>query len=432
MNSDYERSSYWRATMPALPDRSGRPLPDRADVVVIGGGYTGVAAARRLAQNGASVTLLEADELGSGASTRNGGIVHPGYKYGPRTLAKRYGHDLGRALFAETLDAYRFVRDTIAAERIDCDFRECGYVELAYAPSHVDDLRDAHEGLAWAGVESTIVSRDELGAEVGTTAYHGALVVPVGATVHPAKWFAGLASLATAAGVDLHEGVRARRVRREEKRFIVDTERGSVEAGDVLVATNGYTDGVVPALRRRVIPVKSYIIATEPLPRDVVAELSPRRRAFFDTKNFLYYWHVTADGRMVFGGRASMMPTTLDQTAGILHRGLLAVHPQLAGHRIEYAWGGNVGFTFDRMPHVGRIDGVTYAMGYCGTGVAMSAYLGTRVADWIGGAEPPALQRLRFPIVPAPYEGRPWFLPVVGEYYRLRDRLAARSRPKDG
>ncbi|HEY0442589.1 MAG TPA: FAD-binding oxidoreductase, partial [Candidatus Limnocylindrales bacterium] len=265
--------------------------------------------------------------------------------------------------------------------------------------------------------------------EIGSAAYFGGLAVEGSGTLHPGKWFAGLAGLAAAAGADLHEGVRARRVRRQANgRLIVDTIRGSVEADQVLVATNGYTDGVVPALRRRVIPVGSYIIATEPLPEALVAELSPRGRAFFDTKNFLFYWHISADRRMIFGGRASMLPTTVDRTAEILHRGLLRVHPQLAGYRIDYAWGGNVGFTFDRMPHVGRIGGVSYAMGYCGTGVAMSTYLGTRVADWLGGAAPPALQRLRFPLVPAPYEGRPWFLPVVGEWYRLQDRLAARSQ----
>ena len=131
---------------------------------------------------------------------------------------------------------------------------------------------------------------------------------------------------------------------------------------------------------------------------------------------------------MVFGGRASFIPTSVDRTARILHRGLAEVHPQLATTRIAYAWGGNVGFTFDRMPHVGGLGGVTYAMGYCGTGVVMATYLGARVADWIGGAPAPALSRLGFPLVPAPYEGRPWFLPFAGEWFRLQDRLAARGR----
>ncbi len=221
-----------------------------------------------------------------------------------------------------------------------------------------------------------------------------------------------------------------RAIRRQaDGRFVVETERGAILARDVFVATNGYTDGVAPSLRRRIIPIGSYIIASEPLPEELAHELSPKGRAFFDTKNYLFYWHITADRRMVFGGRASMLPTSIERTAAILHRGLLEVHPQLAGHRIDYAWGGNVGFTFDRMPHVGRTkDGVTYAMGCCGTGVALMTHLGTAVGEWLAGGEAPVLAGLKFPLVPAPYEGRPWFLPIVGEWYRLMDRRSSRSR----
>jgi glycine/D-amino acid oxidase-like deaminating enzyme len=187
----------------------------------------------------------------------------------------------------------------------------------------------------------------------------------------------------------------------------------------------------VPALRRRIIPIGSYIIATEPLPEELAREISPRGRAFFDTKNFLYYWHIAEDRRMIFGGRASFLPTNVDNTAAILYRGMLEVHPQLAGTRVAYAWGGNVGFTFDRMPHVGRQDGVTYAMGCCGTGVALMTAMGTAVGGWLSGGPAPALSRLKFPLVPAPYEGRPWFLPLAGEWFRLQDRLSRRGGSSD-
>jgi glycine/D-amino acid oxidase-like deaminating enzyme len=431
LNPDFERRAFWQATMPELPDRSGRDLPDSADVVVIGGGYTGINAARELARRGVAVTLLEAQTLGFGASTRNGGIVHPGYKWGPRELIRRYGDDTGRALYRETLEGYETVRRLIAEEGIDCDFRERGHLELAYAPSHVRDLEHARESLAFMGVEATLVPRDRIREEIGSDAYYGALAVPNSALVHPGRYFAGLVTAAERAGADLHEGVRARTVRRQaDGRFVVETDRGAILARDVFVGTNGYTDGVVPSLRRRIIPIGSYIIASEPLPEELARELSPNGRSFFDTKNFLYYWHVSADRRMVFGGRASFMPTSIDQTARILHRGLLEVHPQLVGHRIEYAWGGNVGFTFDRMPHVGRTrEGVAFAMGCCGTGVALMTHLGTLAGTWLAGGEAPALARLRFPLVPAPYEGRPWFLPFAGEWFRLQDRLAARTRP---
>jgi len=413
-----------------LPDRSGRTLPDTADVVVIGGGYAGVTAAAELARRGVGVTLLEAETLGWGASTRNGGIVHPGYKWGPRQLVRRFGEVTGAALYDDTLAAYAGVKRLIGEASIDCDFHEVGYVELAHAAAHVRELEQLRASLAERGVPSMVVPREKLHDEIGSDVYHAGLVIPGGGLVHPGRLFAGLAAAADLAGADLHEGVRARTVRRQaDGRFTVETERGAILARDVFIATNGYTDGVAPGLRRRIIPIGSYIIATEPLPDDLVAELSPRGRAFFDTKNFLYYWHVSADKRMVFGGRASMLPTSIDRTARILYGGMTRVHPQLAGRRIDYAWGGNVGFTFDRMPHVGRTsDGVAYAVGCCGSGVALMTHLGTKVGEWLAGGEAPALAALTFPLVPAPYEGRPWFLPIVGEWYRLQDRRAERWR----
>ncbi|HEY7131854.1 MAG TPA: FAD-binding oxidoreductase [Candidatus Limnocylindrales bacterium] len=428
LNGDYERRPYWHATMPALPSRRERPLPDTADVVVIGGGYTGINAARILARSGAAVTLIEAEGLGFGGSTRNGGIVHPGYKWGPQELVDRYGEETGRALFRETLDAYDLVKRLIADEAIDCEFRECGYLDLAWSPAHADELQASVETLRRFGIETTFVPKADLATEIGSTFYHGGLVFPPSGLLHPGKYFAGLATAADLAGADLHEGVRATTIRRQaDGRLVVETSRGAILAKEVVVGTNGYTDGVVPSLRRRIIPIGSYIIATEPLPEELARTISPRGRAFFDTKNFLYYWHVSEDRRMIFGGRASFLPTNVDRSAAILHKGLLQVHPQLAGYRVDYAWGGNVGFTFDRMPHVGRQGGVTYAMGCCGTGVALMTALGAAVGAWLGGGPAPALTNLKFPLVPAPYEGRPWFLPFAGEWFRFQDWLARRG-----
>jgi glycine/D-amino acid oxidase-like deaminating enzyme len=425
LNRDYERRPYWHATMPALPDRGGRDLPDTVDAVVIGGGYTGLAAARALAGKGAKVAVLETRTLGWGASTRNGGIAHPGYKWGPASLAKRYGRDLAARLYGDSVEAVSFLGRTIHENKIEAELRLNGYMELAWSKRDAEEFADEVDTRTAWGTPTRAVPFERLSEEVGTTAYHGGLAIDTGGVLHPGKWFAGLVGLAEQAGADLHEGVRATSIRRQaDGRFVVETTRGAIHARDVLVATNAYTDRAAPAMRRRIIPIGSYIIATEPLPEDLARELSPTGRAYFDTRNFLSYWHVSADRRLIFGGRVSFFPTTVDRTAKLLFKRMLDIHPQVAGYRVEYSWGGKIGMTFDRMPHIGRSNGVMYAMGCCGSGVVLLHWLGTRAGEWMAGGEPPAISKLRFPLVPAPYEGRPWFLPVVGEYYRARDRLA--------
>lgn len=191
-----------------------------------------------------------------------------------------------------------------------------------------------------------------------------------------------------------------------------------------MVATDGYSGPVHPELSRRVIPIGSYIIATAPLEEGLARELIPKNRVMSDTKNLLFYFRLSADHRMVFGGRASFTPTTTVESAQILAQGMRAVFPQLAAVPIEYSWSGTVGFTFDQLPHAGRLDGVHYALGYCGHGVAMATYLGARVGDAIAGrGDLLPFSELGFPTVPF-YRGRPWFLPAVGAYFRLVDRFA--------
>ncbi|HEU4671812.1 MAG TPA: FAD-binding oxidoreductase [Candidatus Limnocylindrales bacterium] len=423
--ADFERRPYWWASMPALPDRRATELPAKADVVVVGGGYTGLAAARALTKAGRSVAVLEAERLGWGASARNGGIVHPGYQFGPRELGRRYGLGRGHELWSDALEAYAHLRDLIAAEAIDCDWDERGHLELAWSKGHATGLEEHVEELREGGVEARWVPKGELRAEIGTDFYAGAAAIEGSAGVHPGKLFVAIARLAERDGAGLHEGARVRRLDVRGPRLVrVETERGTIEAGAVVVATNGYTDGAVPFLRRRILPIGSYIVATEPLSAELAASIAPTGRVFFDSKHFLYYWRLTADRRLVFGGRISFLPTNTTRTSRALVKGMLAVHPQLEGVRVEYAWGGKVGFTFDRMPHAGRRPPIWYALGYCGTGVCLSTYLGMRVGEWLAGTrDAPALANLSFPLVPAPYEGRPWFLPFVGEWYRMRDRV---------
>jgi len=422
-----EERSYWQATMPPTADHRAGTLPDAADVVVIGGGLTGLSAARRSAELGASVVLLEAETLGWGASTRNGGMCHPGFKHSVTVLVAEHGEDKGTAIYRESIDAFEHVRE-LCTTQIEADFVQDGHLLLASTPAAAEAFAASAVALARVDMPAHAVARADLRSEIGTDAYFGGLVVERSAGLHPGKLTAGLARLAGEAGVRLFEDTRALRVRPQaDGRSVVETSRGAIQARDVIVATNGYTGGVTPALRRRLLSIGSYIIVTDPLPADLAAELSPRGRMFFDTKNFLFYWRLTPDNRMLFGGRASMWPTSIARTAEILQRSLVEVHPQLRGTRIAYAWGGRVAFTYDRMVHAGRADGVAYAVGCCGSGVAIMPYLGVKVAEWVGGGAAPELAALRFPLVPAPYEGRAWFLPFAGEYWKAKDRLAARE-----
>jgi glycine/D-amino acid oxidase-like deaminating enzyme len=428
LNGDYERRAYWQATMPPMHPRTGRQLPDTVDVAIVGGGYTGIAAARKLALQGATSVLLEARTLGWGASTRNGGIAHPGFKWAPQTLARRWGPKTARSIYGETLEAAELVFGLIRDNAIDAELRTNGWLELAWGPGHAAEFPEDAAALNEFGARARVVEKDQLLTEIGTPGYHRGLAVDPGGVLHPAKWFAGLVGLAERAGADLHEETPVRSIRKEaDGRFVVETSRGAILARDVLIATNGYTDGAAPSVRRRIVPIGSYIIATEPLPEDLAHELSPTGRAYFDTRNFLSYWHVSADRRLIFGGRVSFLPTSVDRTARLLFKRMLEIHPQVAGYRVEYSWGGKVAMTFDRMPHIGQLGGIMHAVGYSGTGLLMSTYLGTRAAEWLGGGPAPALARLRFPLIPAPFEGRPWFLPMIGEFFRLQDRLALRG-----
>ncbi|TMG13932.1 MAG: FAD-dependent oxidoreductase [Chloroflexi bacterium] len=422
-----EEPYWWRDAAPIrLPQAA---LPTEADVVIIGGGYTGMMAAARLAWRGRSVTVLEQNELGWGASSRNGGMVLPGFKSDPGSLLRRYG-DHGRQLYQATLDAMALVEETIRANQIDCQYAQTGQLYLAHKPAlvrHLDD--EAHILSQQFGLAARVIPRVELASEIGSSRYYGGLLVERSGGLHPAKYFAGLARLARDRGAHLYDHTPATAIeRRHRGGFAVSTPRGRISAGNVLLATNGYSDSIVPSVRRRVIPIGSYIIATEPLTSELAQSAIPNRRMLIDSKNFLYYWRLSADNRMLFGGRASFAPTTIPKARDWLYAAMTRVHPQLRGVRVEHAWSGLVGFTFDRMPHIGRINGVTYALGYCGTGVAMSTYFGQLAADWIAGdALPPFWQR-PFPSMPL-YREKAWFLPALGWYYRTLDGLGGGGLP---
>jgi glycine/D-amino acid oxidase-like deaminating enzyme len=245
--------------------------------------------------------------------------------------------------------------------------------------------------------------------------------------LHPAKLVAGLARAAREAGADLRGATAVLGLEPGGPGHVVETSRGQVRCAEVVVATNGTTDRhVVPWLGRRILGVGSYIIATEPLDGALASAVSPHGRMFFDTRNFLHYWRLSPDGtRVLFGGRTSFAPTSVPRSRDRLYAAMVDIHPQLAGVRVERAWGGQVALTVDRLPHIGRHpgSGVVYAMGYCGTGVALSIHFGRSVGRWLCGAgELPAFARRPWRMVPPPAQV-PWLLPVAGWWYQARDAL---------
>jgi glycine/D-amino acid oxidase-like deaminating enzyme len=413
----------WTETVP--PARfPACPLPRSTDVAIVGGGYTGLAAARALARRGADAVVLERHTLGWGASSRNGGFVLPGYKLEMEELAERVGAERAGRMFQLSLEAIRFLTDLISGEGIACDFARCGAVTLAAKPSHMKGLTQSSRFMRdQLGYETELLGRDELAQEIGSSRYHGGLMDPGGCSLQPAKYVEGLARAAERAGAKLVEGAEVTVIRRTPTGFEVTTSRGAVQAREVLAATNGYTPAALAALRRRVIPIGSNQIATAPLAEEQARRLVPRGRVFSDTKNLLYYFRLSPDRRMVFGGRASFTPIGMKRIAGILADGMKEVFPELTGVPIEYAWSGKVAYPIDHLPHAGRLDGVHYAMGYCGHGVALATYLGNRMGEVLAGSgEIPDLGTASFRPIPF-YNGVPWFLPLVGGYYRARDWL---------
>jgi glycine/D-amino acid oxidase-like deaminating enzyme len=426
-----KESAFWLETIPDWHP-SPQTLPARVDVAIVGGGYTGLSAARELARRGAHVAVCEARTIGWGASSRNGGMVLTGLKSSAGKLVKQLGLETTRDLFCLSLDAINYVEQAIRSEGIACDFRRCGHIELAYKPSHVAGLEKEAELLQTQFRHPVrLVDKAGLSEEIGSPLYHGGLVDEASASVNPAQYVIGLAQAAERAGAGLFERVRVTEIAKStDGHFTLATSQGTLRADHVLIATNGYTDRLTAWLQRRIIPIGSYIIATEPLPAEVAARLSPKRRMMFDTKHFLYYFRLSADNRLIFGGRAGFMPetpNTVRESAAILRRGMLEVYPELGEVSIAYAWGGTLGFTFDLLPHAGQTpEGLHYALGCGGHGVAMLSYLGACVARQISGEKiDNPLFRLPFPTALAGlYHGKPWFLPLAGLYYRVLDLIS--------
>jgi glycine/D-amino acid oxidase-like deaminating enzyme len=419
---------FWHDTVEMPTADPLNSLPSKVDLAVIGGGIPGLAAALQLAQRGVTVAVLEAETIGWGASSRNGGMALTGLKLDAEVVEARYGHDLTHKMFEDSLASLTTVEHTITREHIDCGFARTGHLLVANKPAHFTALQNETEWYAQHFNHRTrLVPKDELLSEIGSQVYFGGLVDETSAGLNPAHYVAGLARAVARSGGTLLPKARLLHLEKKPGGYKLTTQRGELVARQVLVTTGGYTGSATPALQRRIIPIGSYIIATQPLPENLAQSLIPHKRMVFDYKHFLNYYRLSADNRMVFGGRAAFFPessSTIRRSAEILRQEMVHVYPQLKAVEVEYAWGGTLDFAFDQMPHTGQLEGIYYALGFAGHGVALGTHLGMQIANAIldGTVKEMPYSTYEFPTAPLGlYNGKPWFLPLIGLWHRILD-----------
>ena len=420
--------SFWLESVPAFEGRASGPVSGRTDVVVVGGGFTGLSAALTLAKRGIGVALLEAHRVVSAASGRNGGHCNNGLSHDFTSVAARFGIDRAREMYRAFDAGVDLVETLVASEAIDCDFTRSGKLKLAVKPAHFDGLKRAQEVLTReVDADTAVIEKSDLAREIGSDAYAGGLLQKRSASLHVGKFGIGLANAAKRAGAAIHENTPVRTIERQPGgRYRITTPTGTIEAEHVVLANGVPLEGPFAWFRRRIIPIGSFIIVTEPLGRERARAIMPGRRMCTTSQNIGHYFRMTPDDRLVFGGRArfAMSSPTSDRKSGaILHATLREVFPQIRDCRIDYCWGGLVDMTADRLPRAGQHDGMHYAVGYSGHGVQMSNYMGDLMARRIAGDDIANPWRdIPWPAVPLHF-GKPWFLPLVGVYYRALDRL---------
>ena len=401
-------------------------LPAEVDVAIVGSGYTGLTAARILAKAGSSVAVMDQYEIGWGASSRNGGMATPGLKQDIFKIHKKYGMDYAREFWRSSVDAIDLLEQIIIEENIDCDWSRKGHIALACKQSHYDKLP---EYAAWIkkemGHEKTIVPREEIRSEIGTDTYFGGLSDESSGGLQPAKYVNGLARAVADLGVKLCKDTHVEKINRNGSGHELITSKGDMKAQEVIIATNGYTDMLVPELKPKVFPVGSYIIVTEPLPQDLQDILSPKRRMFYDSKWFINYFRLTPDGRMLWGGRNDLSTDLdLNESAENLSQQVCKVFPELNDYEFTHTWTGKLGITFDLMPHIGNINGIHYAFGYSGHGLSIATYLGTELGLLISGEKDRSPYKEISHQTMFFYREKPWFLPFAARYYRFLDWIS--------
>lgn len=420
-----KKTSYWLDGLPEYNVVNSLP-PRQVDVAIVGSGYTGLNAALQTIRGGRSTVVFESGVPGQGCSTKNGGQISTSVKPSLEKLSAKFGAKKGLAIRQEGENALKWIEDLIKSEKIDCSFSRVGRYHAAHTQKHYELIaRDAEKINRSEGIEAYTVSKNEQLKELGSDVYHGGVIFPRHASVDPGKYHRGLLQKVIEAGVEVIGQCSVLNIEKHSEGFLITTQKGKVKARDVVIATNGYTTNLTPWLQKRVIPIGSYIIATEELDPVMVKELFPTNRIVSDTCKVIYYYRTSPDRkRILFGGRVSAMETNPLVSGPKLLKDMFRIFPQLKGTKISHSWTGTVAYTFDEMAHIGQCNGIYFSMGYCGSGVSMASYLGMRlgqkVLDIPEGKT--AFDDLPFPTRPL-YNGKPWFLPAVVSWYRMQDRI---------
>ncbi|NKC30234.1 NAD(P)/FAD-dependent oxidoreductase [Falsiroseomonas selenitidurans] len=426
--ADMQQRPFWWEAAPPYPATAA--LPDATEVAIIGGGIAGLATALELGRQGVKALVLDREAIGWGASSRNGGALSGAGSLGKvrSDLAEVFGKAFLAELAEEGEAAFERFEALVAREELDCDYIRCGRFVGAHAPKAMEGLKRRAEMINEAGgtEQAFLLPRGRVREEIATDRYQGGMVLLRAGALHPAKYVRSLARAAERQGARLAGGVELLGYRRElDGGFVLQTSAGTLRARHLMLATNGYTGPATPWQRRRLVPVASFMIATEEIGEERVRAALPRLRVYGDTKKILYYFRPSPDHRRIlFGGRASFVDGDVTRAGRTLHRFMVDLIPDLAAVRVTHCWKGNVAFAFDMMPHVGIQDGVHYALACNGSGVVGMTHFGTVAAQQIlgGSNRVSAFARIPFPTRPF-YTGNPWFMPAIGMAYQLRDRL---------
>lgn len=420
---------YWLDTTPPLRGTAEGPVEGRVDVAIVGGGLTGLSAALELARGNASVTVLEAGSIVGSASGRNGGQCNVGVQQDFGTLCDSVGFESARRYYRAYADAVDSVERIVKREHIDCEFVRAGKLKLAAKPAHYRKLAASYELLKETVDDNlTLVSPQTIRKEVDSESFHGGLLQSTSANLHVGKLGVGIAAAAVDAGAQIYESALVTDIAATEgAAFRLACTRGELVAADVLLATGGAPLGQgLPWFKRRIVPVGSFVIVTEPLEPGLASTLLPHRRNYVTTRHIGHHFRLTTDNRLLFGGRARFAPSNPAsdiKSRGLLRESLTAFFPQLAETRIDYYWGGQIDMTKDRLPRAGCTGGLHYSMGYSGHGVQMSTHMGCLMAKRLNGElDENPWGDLDWSAIPGHF-GKPWFLPAVGAYYRAVDYL---------